>query len=261
MSEPSPSAVGVLLETLRLAIYNGELSPGQRLVEAELAKRHRTSRGTVREAIVLLTNEGLVSRERNRGAHVRPISLAEAIEITEVRAMLEGLCAAKAARAITANGRRELRTIGRRMNETVEAGDLLGYGRLSQQLHIRIRQIAAQDTISVILERLRCQSVRYQFQVALLPGRAAHGARAQRDHRRGRLARPGHGRAGDAHTCGQRGRRSARAHGVTHQTSHRFSLRIRHFINGRHVDPAGGLDGPGFRRPRGMTGAPEVLTR
>ncbi|WP_027940815.1 GntR family transcriptional regulator [Amycolatopsis taiwanensis] len=175
MSEPS--AVGGLAETLRLAIHHGELTPGQRLVEAELAKRYRTSRGTVREALVLLTNEGLVSREPNRGAQVRPVSLAEAIEITEVRAMLEGLCAAKAAQAITATERRQLRAIGRRMNEAAETGDILVYGRLSQQVHIRVREIAAQDTISGILERLRCQSVRYQFQVALLPDRAAHGAR------------------------------------------------------------------------------------
>lgn len=176
MSEPGPSVAGGLAETLRLAIYHGELPPGRRLVETELAKRYATSRSAVREAIVLLTNEGLVSREPHRGAWVRPISLAEAIEITEVRAMLEGLCAGKAARAITANEQRELRAIGRRMNEAVEAADILGYGRLSQQVHIRIRQIAAQHTVSRILERLRCQSVRYQFQVALLPGRAATGA-------------------------------------------------------------------------------------
>lgn len=175
MSEPS--AVGGLAETLRLAIHHGELTPGQRLVEAELAKRYRTSRGTVREALVLLINEGLVSRERNRGAQVRPVSLAEAIEITEVRAMLEGLCAGKAARAITANERRQLRAIGRRMNEAAHIGDILGYGRLSQQVHIFIREIAAQETVSGVLERLRCQSVRYQFQVTLLPGRAALGAR------------------------------------------------------------------------------------
>jgi DNA-binding GntR family transcriptional regulator len=177
MSGFTGSAVGSLAEALRLAIYNGELAAGLRLVESDLAKRYDASRGTVREAIGVLIHEGLVSREPNRGAQVRPISLAEAIEITEVRAQLEGLCAAKAARLITANERRELRTIGRRMNEAARAGDILGYGTLSQRVHIRIREIAAQDTVSAILERLRCQSVRYQFQVALLPGRAAQGAR------------------------------------------------------------------------------------
>lgn len=177
MTEPARSAVGGLAETLRLAIYHGELSAGERLVETDLAKRYGASRPTVREAIVLLTNEGLLSRDPDRGVRVRPISLGEAVEITEVRAMLEGLCAAKAAQAITATERRELRAIGRRMTEAAEAGDILGYGTLSQRVHIRIREIAAQDTVSSILERLRCQSVRYQFQVALLPGRATHGAR------------------------------------------------------------------------------------
>ena len=64
-----------LLDRLRMAIYHGELTPGQRLVETELAARYDTSRGAVREALVLLSNEGLVSRERNRGAMVRPVSL------------------------------------------------------------------------------------------------------------------------------------------------------------------------------------------
>jgi DNA-binding GntR family transcriptional regulator len=171
------SATRTLLDVLRTAIYQGELAPGQRLVEAELAKRHGASRGAVREAIVLLGNEGLVARERNRGAHVRPVPLAEAIEITEVRAMLEALCAAKAATAATATERRRLRLIGRRLSEAADAGDVVAYGRLSQEMHLRIREMAGHLTLSGILDRLRYQSLRYQFQVALVPGRAAQGAR------------------------------------------------------------------------------------
>src|SRR5215510_4256566 len=109
-----------LLDKLRMAIYHGELTPGQRLVETELAGRYETSRGAVREALVLLSNEGLVSRERNRGAWVRPVSLEEAIEITEARAVLEGLCAAKAAAAITRAEARELRAVGKKMSQAVK---------------------------------------------------------------------------------------------------------------------------------------------
>src|SRR5213078_2286572 len=82
---------------IRDAIVHGEFVPNQRLVEADLSEQFEASRATVRSALVELANEGLVERVQNRGARVRAVSLAEAIEITEVRMALEGLCAAKAA--------------------------------------------------------------------------------------------------------------------------------------------------------------------
>lgn len=172
--EQLPDAAS-LLDTLRMAIYHGELTPGQRLIEAELASRYDASRGSVREALALLSNEGLVVRERNRGARVRPVSLEEAIEITEARAALEGLCAAKAAAVITALERRDLKALSSPMTEAVRKNDIILYNQTSQQLHIRVREIAKQATVSTMLDRLRYQSVRYQFHVALLPGRPAQG--------------------------------------------------------------------------------------
>jgi DNA-binding GntR family transcriptional regulator len=164
-----------LLDKLRMAIYHGELTPGQRLIETELASTYETSRGAVREALVLLSNEGLVSRQRNRGAWVRPVSLEEAIEITEVRAVVEGLCAAKAAIAAIRRDHRELAAIGRAMTDAVKKGDVVTYNTTSQQVHSRVRELAQQATAAGILERLRYKSVRYQFHVALLPGRLTQG--------------------------------------------------------------------------------------
>ena len=174
ISEHLPETVS-LLDKLRMAIYHGELTPGQRLVETELAGRYETSRGAVREALVLLSNEGLVTRQRNRGAWVRPVSLEEAIEITEVRAVLEGLCAAKAAAVITKQEQRELRAIGKQMSDAVKNSDVVTYSNTSGQVHARVQEIAQQHTAAGILQRLRYQSVRYQFHVSLLPGRPAQG--------------------------------------------------------------------------------------
>ena len=60
-----------LLDRLRIAIYRGELAPGQRLVESELAQKYDTSRGAVREALALLQNEGLITRQVEAGSPVR----------------------------------------------------------------------------------------------------------------------------------------------------------------------------------------------
>jgi DNA-binding GntR family transcriptional regulator len=162
-----------LLDTLRLAIYRGELTPGQRLVEAEVASRYGASRAAVREALALLTNEGLVLRERNRGARVRPVSLEEAVEIFEARAVLEGLCAAKAAAAITTRERRELKALSSPMTQAVRRNDIMVHNQTSLRVHTKVQEIAKQATVSTMLDRLRYQSGRYQFHVALLPGRLA----------------------------------------------------------------------------------------
>jgi DNA-binding GntR family transcriptional regulator len=164
-----------LLDALRRSILKGELNPGQRLVENDLSKRYGASRGTVREALVLLANENLVAHERNRGAWVRSVSLEEALEITEVRRVLEGLCAAKAAIRAGTEERRQLRMIGKQMQAAVKAHDVMAYSDVSQQSHLLIRQIAQQGTAAAVLDRLRYQSVRYQFSVAMLPGRPAQG--------------------------------------------------------------------------------------
>jgi DNA-binding GntR family transcriptional regulator len=174
--EQLPEAVR-LLDTLRLAIYHGELTPGQRLIEAEMAGRYDASRAAVREALALLSSEGLVVRERNRGARVRPVSLEEAIEIFEARAVLEGLCAAKAATLITPRERRDLKALSTPLTDAVRRNDIIVYNQTSQQVHTRIQEIAKQATVGNMLDRLRYQSVRYQFHVALLPGRPAQGLR------------------------------------------------------------------------------------
>jgi DNA-binding GntR family transcriptional regulator len=162
-----------VVDAIRAAIADGEFVPNQRLVEADLSERFGASRAAVRTALVQLSSEGLVERVQNRGARVRAISLAEAIEITEVRMVLEGLCAAKAAERLTEDDRDRLRDIGEAMRAAVASGDLLGYSELNRRLHGLILALAGQATAGAILERLRGQNVRHQFQLAMHPGRPA----------------------------------------------------------------------------------------
>jgi DNA-binding GntR family transcriptional regulator len=162
-----------VVDAIRAAIADGEFVPNQRLVEADLSERFGASRTNVRTALVQLAGEGLVERVQNRGARVRAVSLAEAIEITEVRMALEGLCAARAAERLTDVDRARLREIGDAMREAVASGDLLGYSELNRRLHDLVLELAGQTTAAAILERLRGQSVRHQFQLAMHPGRPA----------------------------------------------------------------------------------------
>ncbi|WP_063770691.1 GntR family transcriptional regulator [Streptacidiphilus carbonis] len=174
-SAPAPAFVD-LVDRVRLAIAHGELLPGQHLVETDLAAMFGASRGAVRSALTVLGADGLIIRTPNRGARVRPISLAEAVEITELRAVIEGMCAAKAAQRATAQERADLRRLDDRMRAAVEAADSAAYSRLSESVHEKIRQLAAQAAAIDVLDRLRYRSVRYQFSVARLPGRPGQGA-------------------------------------------------------------------------------------
>lgn len=169
---PATDPAGTVAARIREDIIAGTYAPGQRLVEAELCETLHASRATVRAALAELDHEGLVERIAHRGARVRTVTVPEAIAITEVRMVVEGLCAAKAAENITDAEVVELRGIGRRMQEAVSSGDVLTYRSLNVRLHDKIREIAAQPIADETLARLLARNVRHQFRLALRPGRA-----------------------------------------------------------------------------------------
>ena len=158
---------------LRAAILRGEFVPRQRLVEADLCERFGATRFIVRAVLQDLSAQGLVEFQRNRGARVREISLAEAIEITEVRKVLEGLEAARAAERITAAEAAVLQSIVADMHAAVSRAELLRYSELNARLHATVRDIAAHETSARLLRQLRDQTVRHQFSLSLVPGRPA----------------------------------------------------------------------------------------
>ncbi len=170
MAEDSRPA---LTDALRAAILAGEYAPKQRLVEVDLCERFGTSRFILRAAMQELAAQGLVEFQRNRGARVRDVSLAEAIEITEVRILLEGLLAARAAERVTKTESAMLRKVVKEMRLAVARSELLTYSNLNAELHAAIRDMAAHETASRLLRQLRNQTVRHQFSLSLVPGRPA----------------------------------------------------------------------------------------
>jgi DNA-binding GntR family transcriptional regulator len=165
------SATRLAADALRTALMNGDLGPGQRLVEAELAESYNVSRASLRAALIDLAAEGLVERIPNRGARVRVVSVAEAVAITECRMVLEGLCAAKAAERVTDEQIAVLTDLGDRMRRAVADGDPMTYSALNRELHRLVREYAAQPVASGLLDRLNGQLVRHQFRLALRAGR------------------------------------------------------------------------------------------
>lgn len=156
---------------LRDAILRGAYAPRQRLIEADLAAEYGASRFTLRNALIQLEAEGLVELQPNRGARVREITPAEAIEITEIRQSVEGLVAARAAEKVTDEQIGFLRGIGDEMRLALERNELMRYSDLNATLHGTLREIAQHAAANRVLEHLNGQMVRHQFRLFLLPGR------------------------------------------------------------------------------------------
>ncbi|RDI94798.1 GntR family transcriptional regulator [Meiothermus sp. QL-1] len=166
---------------VRRAILAGELLPGQRLVEKELSERFKVGRAAIRTALARLEQEGLVESEPFRGAWVRTIGEAEAVEILEARAALEALAASHAACKATAEQIEALWAIHRQMEERHRQGDLLGMSELNSLLHRTIVEISGHQTAARLIESLRAQGVRHQFHTILVPGRPQQSLQ---EHRR-----------------------------------------------------------------------------
>jgi DNA-binding GntR family transcriptional regulator len=98
------NASAAATELIRTAIVDGRLAPGQRLKEEELARELGISRTPIREALLVLQAEGLVDATPNRGATVRAHTAEDLDDLYQLRALLEGFAARRAAARLTREG-------------------------------------------------------------------------------------------------------------------------------------------------------------
>jgi DNA-binding GntR family transcriptional regulator len=159
-------------DRLRAAIVTGRLLPNQRLVEADLTRQLGVGRSAVRAALARLEHEGLVELEPHRGARVRRVPLAEAVEILQARAALEGLAVRQAAARATPPQVDELRAILAEMRRLLDAGDLIAASDANALLHNRLREIGGHAIANSLISELRSQLVRFEYRTILVAGRS-----------------------------------------------------------------------------------------
>jgi DNA-binding GntR family transcriptional regulator len=127
----------------------------------------------VRTALIRLEQDGLVVREPHRGARVRRVSDAEAVEILQARAVLEGLAVRQTAERIDDAGIARLGSCLDRQRELLEHGDLLGASDVNADLHATLLELSGHATAVRLIQSLNAQTVRYQYRTILIPGRPA----------------------------------------------------------------------------------------
>jgi DNA-binding GntR family transcriptional regulator len=142
---------------IRDVILIGVLQPGDRVGEAEFSQRLQVSRGPVREALVRLEQEGLVTIERHRGATVVDFTKKDVFELMTLRAVLEQLAVEEATRAATAADFASLDDVVEQMRSARERGADESLVRLDVEFHDTVYRAAHHERLYAAWTTIRSQ--------------------------------------------------------------------------------------------------------
>lgn len=170
----APTLAAGIARALEAEIAGGRRAPGTRLDELDIANRFGASRTPVREAFRLLASSGLVELKGRQGVAVRSIGAHALIEMFQVMAELEGLCARLAARRIEPAGMDGLDAIHRRLvAASGGAAEPDRFYDVNQEFHEAIYDAASNAFLADQTRRLRNQVAAYRRRVTRMPNRIA----------------------------------------------------------------------------------------
>ena len=161
----------ILLSEIEKLIVNGSMVPGQRLDEMVLAKKYGVSRTPVREAIRALIAIGLVQNTGKQGSQVAKLSISMLIEMFELMAVLEGMCAQLAARRATKNQLFEMQKTHELLEKTFEKGTHKEFYNVNLQFHDLLYNASHTQYLAEETLRLRRRLSPHRMRVTFQPGR------------------------------------------------------------------------------------------
>jgi DNA-binding GntR family transcriptional regulator len=157
--------------TLREQIFDGTLTPGSFLDEAALCERLSISRTPLREALKVLTAEGLLRHEPRRGCFVNEVTERDLDEIFPVIALLEGRCAYEAARNASNAELNELDALHERLVRHAKARRINDYYATNHIIHEAIIKLADNKWLAQVIGDLRKILKLARLQQLHAPGR------------------------------------------------------------------------------------------
>jgi len=161
----------VVYETIREAIRNGTLTPGERLMEIQLAEELGVSRTPVREAIRKLELERFVVMLPRRGTYVSNLSLKDINEVFEIRAALDGLAAGLAAERITEEELEQMERLLVEIADHIERHDNQKIVEADEAFHDILYRASRNERLVGIIYNLREQFARFRSVSINYPGR------------------------------------------------------------------------------------------
>ncbi|MDM5225045.1 GntR family transcriptional regulator [Cytobacillus sp. NJ13] len=149
-----------IAEHITEQIIKGELVPGDKLIEHIYADEYGTSRAPVREAIYLLSIEGLVERIPRKGAIVKDYTENEIYDLLEIRIMLESMAMDRISRnGIDRDGLKRMKELLDMMNDVT---DVHQYTQLNHSFHTALVEMSNSETIKTMYSRLGWPLLRIQ---------------------------------------------------------------------------------------------------
>lgn len=149
-------------QVVKQLIEDRKLLPGEKIPQEKLAKELGISRTPLISALKFLEHEKLVEVKPRRGFFVRLFTIEEMISIFEIRELLEGLSARRAAKCITPEQAIILQNIFKEFNGIGNIVDYQAYARADKQFHTFIAEIGAKEFLATILQTLNIITLAYQ---------------------------------------------------------------------------------------------------
>ena len=163
----------VVFRTLRHKILLGEIRPGERLMEVKLTKMLGVSRTPIREAIKMLSMEGLVSVTPRKGAVVTEITAQDLQDVLEVRRALEELAVSLACERINARGIEALDASLNTFRAAIQDGDVTTIATIDEEFHKIIFAASENRRLIEMINHLSEQM--YRYRVAYIQNPDTHG--------------------------------------------------------------------------------------
>lgn len=154
----------VVFNTLRQAILRGELKPGERLMEIQLANKLGVSRTPIREAIRKLELEGLVLMIPRKGAEVAEITEKSLKDVLEIRRALEDLAVRLACEKITKEELKELKKAGDEFKKVLKSQDITEVAEADVRFHDVIYMATDNPKLIQLLNNFREQMYRFRVE-------------------------------------------------------------------------------------------------
>ena len=179
-STGAPTAQDRAAATLRAAILDGELRPGQRVNQEAWAKRARVSLIPLREALRALAGEGLVTYRPRRGYAVTELDLAELEEVYRLRRLLETDSLLRGVPEATRGDLAGLEADADACRAAATRGDVAGQLAANRRFHDRLHALSASRASSRLIDLLWDSTEAYRALYYALPGEADEADRAHR---------------------------------------------------------------------------------
>lgn len=160
-----------ILETIREAILKGDLKPGEKVAEPELAERFGISRTPIREAFRQLESEGYLTVIPRKGAVVAALSERDVQEFYAIKSILEGYAAELAAKKLSDKDLAKLEAINDKLKEIAEEGDVKAFYRVHNEFHETFLKAADNSKLYELIQQLGMKFSRLRMASLSVSGR------------------------------------------------------------------------------------------